>query len=579
MKKLLVLLVSGFLVSASLNSQEKDSVTLTAEITPQAVKKGGKGVFVITCEIAPTYHISDATNELFGIYPEPSRGIQFGEAEYPRGEQDPLESVYRGRVNVKIPFRVEREVSEGKKEISAQVKLQLCAEASGICYPPEARIVKAEFSVLSAQEEVQTSPEEREGLADRLTWALERGSLLAFILVFFGGILTSLTPCVYPMIPITIAVIGAQAAGGKFRGFVLSLFYVFGISITFSTLGVMAAKTGALFGSYVQHPVAVVLIAAVFFTMGLSLLGVFVLQMPSSLASRLQGKRRGGFVGVLLTGLLAGLIVSPCISPLLVVILTWVAKTGSIILGAGLLFSFSLGLGVLFILIGTFSGIIKNLPKSGVWMEVIERGFGILLVVLAIVFLRSVLPALVYHGLWAVFLILFGTFVGAFTPLDREADRRKKAGKAVGVFAILISGCLIFFGLARWVGFGVNPSREVSLPMEEETLWISTDDEGFRQAQFTGKRVLIDFYADWCVACKELDEKTWADETVHSELERFILVRLDLTRNDNQTKVYQRNYKIIGMPTVILFELTGEEVYRFEGFKPPGDVLEILRKN
>lgn len=578
MKRLLVLFVSGFLVSAALNSQEKDTVTLTAEITPQGVKKGGKGVFVITCEIAPTYHISDATNDLFGIDPEPSRGIEFGEVDYPRGEKDSWGSVYRGRVNVEIPFRVEREVSEGKKEISARVMLQLCAETSGICYPPETRSVRAEFSVLSAQEEVQPSPEERGGLAGRLTRALERGSLLAIILVFFGGILTSLTPCVYPMIPITIAVIGAQAAGGKFRGFVLSLFYVLGISITFTALGVMAARTGALFGSYVQHPIAIILIAAVFFVMGLSLLGVFVLQMPSSLASKLQGKRRGGFVGVLITGLLAGLIVSPCISPLLVVILTWVARTGSAILGAGLLFSFSLGLGVLFILIGTFSGIIKNLPKSGVWMEIIERGFGLLLIVLAIVFLRPVLPALVYHGVWAVFLILFGTFLGAFTPLGRGADRRRKVVKAVGVFAILVSGCLIFFGLARWVGFGIHPSREVSLPTEEEMMWISSDDEGFRQAQLTGKRVLIDFYADWCVACRELDEKTWADDAVHSELERFILVKLDLTRNDNQTKEYQRNYRIIGMPTVILFELTGEEVSRFEGFKPPKDVLEILRK-
>ena len=578
MERKVLLFVLWFLLMGNLFSQEKEPITLTAEVTPQSIHKGGEGVVVITCEVASDYHISDATSGLFEVTPDPLPGIVFEEAEIPEGEKEAYGYVYRGRVGIKIPFAVGRGASEGKNTISVMVKVQPCAEEGGVCFPPEIRKVEAQFSVLTTQEEVQAKVGERGGITGRLSRALEQGSIVAFLLVFLGGVFTSLTPCVYPMIPITIAVIGAQAGGGKLRGFVLSLFYVLGISITFSTLGVIAAKTGGLFGSYARHPVAIVFVAAVFFVMGLSMLGIFVLQMPSSLASKLQGKRRRGFVGALVTGLLAGLIVSPCISPLLVVVLAWVAKTGSVVLGVGLLFSFALGLGVLFILLGMFSGVIKNLPKSGAWMGIIERGFGVLLVALAIFFIRSLLPSLVYQGVWAVFFVVFGTFLGAFTPLDKEADKKRKIGKTTGILAVLVGGSIIFLSLAQWLGFGVRPEVEVKQISTIEPEWFSSDGEGFRQARLMNRPVLMDFFAEWCAACHELDEKTWSEERVRSELDRYVRIKLDLTRNDEQTQAYQNKYKIIGMPTVILFDVSGKEMFRFEGFKPPEDVLKILER-
>ncbi len=578
MRKLIVFLVVIFGCQILL-SQDQDPVSLDARFQPPEIKRGGRGELVVTCQIASGYHISDATDNLFSVDMTPVSGIQFEAPVYPPGELDQVVYIYRGRVDVPVPFSVEKDAEPGERVLNVRVTVQPCAEENGICFPPEDRDVSARLLILSDVEESFPSAGVREsGLAGRLGEALDQGSILAFLLVFFGGVLTSLTPCVYPMIPITMAVIGAQAAGSKLKGFILSLFYVLGIAVTFTTLGVLAAKTGALFGSYAQHPVAVVLISVVFLVMGLSMLGVFVLQMPSALSSKLAGRKGSGFIGAFLTGLLAGLIVSPCISPLLVVILTWVAKSGSVLLGAGLLFSFSIGLGLLFILIGTFSGILANLPKSGGWMEIVERGFGLLLVGLAIAFVRPILPPWFVLLLWGVFLLLAGTFWGAFTPVPQDADRKRLIRKAAAVLAVVVSASLIFTAVFRWLGPNTPVlSGTVHSPVAESA-WLDSDDEGFRQARLTNRPMLLDFTADWCTACHELDEKTWPDARVQSQLDRFVLVKLDMTRNTEQTRQLQKKYGIIGMPTVILFNSAGEELERFEGFQTPETVASILNK-
>ena len=558
--------------------QETDPVFIEAEIQPPEIVAGWQGELIVLCDISSEFHVSDASSGMFSVLPEPQQGFQFGEPVYPEGEAESYGVVYRGRISVTVPISVTKKVGPGQYKIAVQVKFQSCEEAGMICYPPDEKTVESHVSIVSA---TASTPASATGdtISDRLDRALAKGSILAFLLVFLGGMLTSLTPCVYPMIPITIAVIGAQAAGGKLKGFILSLFYVLGIAITFSTLGVIAAKTGSLFGSVAQHPITIIIIASIFFIMGLSMLGVFVMQMPSSIASRLAGRKGKGFIGALLTGLVAGLVVSPCISPLLVVILTWVARTGSVLLGIGLLFSFSLGLGVLFILIGTFSGILKTLPKSGGWMEVIERGFGILLVVLALVFLKPIFPSWMYLGVWSVFFIVFGTFIGAFLPLEKDIPKKKKLGKAVGIIAVLVGAFLLFFSLAEWRGFGkAYMSENMKISGGSHSRWVGTDVEGFSQAEVLGKPVLMDFFAEWCPACRELDEKTWPDESVQSQLDHYVAIKLDLTKTTEESKALLKKYNVIGMPTVILFDSRGNELSRFEGFKPPDEVAQLLQR-
>jgi thiol:disulfide interchange protein DsbD len=557
------------------------SYSVRMETVPDTLSAPGSGVAVVRLALSEGYHVTAPDNGLFAVVPDSAEGIVFGEPRYPKGVPDKFGNVYKGGIEVPVPIRISAEAAPGIRLLGATVTIQQCGESQGVCYPPEDVRVEAKvFIGLPEHGSLVPAAEAsgRKDLAGRLNDALERGAFAAFLLVFLGGLLTGFTPCVYPMIPITIAVIGAQASGKKLGGFVLSLFYVLGIAVTFSALGMAAAKTGSLFGSAMSHPIVTVLIAAVFFIMGLSMLGAFVMQMPPALASRLRGKKRAGFAGAFITGLLAGLVVSPCISPLLVVILTWVAKKGSLFLGFGLLFTFALGLGVLFIVIGTFSGALRALPKSGGWMEWIERGFGVLLLALAVLFLKPVLSPFLYACLWAAGLVSLGTFLGAFTPLDRDSGSRQKIQKAAAVLLVMAGGMVLF---SAWTGPRQKSAPASELRTEptgkEGVAWRSSEADAFKEAKASGKPVLIDFTADWCAACRELDEKTWPDAALRDALAGWIPLRMDMTKKNEKTAEAQKRFGILGMPTVVLMSSDRRELGRFTGFKQPDEVLNWLR--
>jgi len=552
------------------------------EADPDTLSPGRSGSLNVTIQLTEGYHVSAPDDGLFSVEPETVKGIVFGTPFYPEGAKEKFGLVYRGTVHVQIPFTVQPKAVTGIYTLAAKVTVQQCGESQGVCYPPED--VRVETRVLIGKADGAKDPTAAEGgekdIAGRVADALEKGSITAFLLVFLGGLLTSFTPCVYPMIPITIAVIGAQASGKKLSGLVLSLFYVLGIGVTFSALGMIAAKTGSLFGSAMNHPVLKVLIAMIFFLMGLSMLGAFVMQLPPALAAKLRVKKRKGYIGAFFTGLVAGLVVSPCISPLLVVILAWVAKKGSLLLGFGLLFSFALGLGVLFIVIGTFSGALRALPKSGLWMELIERGFGILLVTLAVVFMKPVVSPFVYACLWAVTLVFYGTFLGAFTPLDRESSGRRKISKAAAVLLVMIGGILLFQAFAaRSQKPAPKTAAKVDSVSAEGIPWIFSENEAFLNANAARKYVLIDFFAEWCAACRELDEKTWPDAAVQKAASGFIPLRMDMTEKNIQNTEIQKRYKILGMPTAIITDSQGKEIDRFTGYLSPNEVSEFLSKH
>jgi thiol:disulfide interchange protein DsbD len=257
-----------------------------------------------------------------------------------------------------------------------------------------------------------------------------------------------------------------------------------------------------------------------------------------------------------------------------------VAKKGSLLLGFGLLFSFALGLGVLFIVIGTFSGALRALPKSGLWMKLIERGFGILLVTLAVVFMKPVVSPFVYACLWAVYLVFCGMFLGAFTPLDKESSGRRKISKAAAVLLVMIGGILLFQAFtARHQKPAPKTAAKADSASAEGIPWISSETEAFQNAGAVGKYVLIDFFAEWCAACCELDEKTWPAATVQKAASGFIPLRMDMTGKNIQNTEIQKRYKILGMPTVIITDSQGKEIDRFTGYKSPKEVSEFLRKH
>jgi thiol:disulfide interchange protein DsbD len=563
---------------------------------PEKLSIDQPGRLIVDIRLSKGYHATAPDNGLFAVEPEPAEGVLFGKPEYPAGEQNRFGAVYNGKIQVKVPFKIQKNAEEGVRTLAAKVTIQQCAETQGVCYLPEDTRVETKITIMAAKDASAPAAEEggKKDIAGRVANALDKGSSTAFLLVFLGGLLTGFTPCVYPMIPITIAVIGArtsgtqafgtqafgtQAFGNKLGGFVLSLFYVLGIALTFSVLGMVAAKTGALFGSAMNHPIVTILVAAIFFLMGLSMLGAFVMQMPPALASKLRAKKRKGFIGTFFTGMIAGLVVSPCISPLLVVILTWVAKRGSLMLGFGLLFSFALGLGVLFIVIGTFSGALRTLPKSGPWMKLIESGFGILLITLAVMFLKPILSQFLYTCLWAVYLVFLGTFLGAFTSLDKGNGRRQKTLKAVAVLLVIIGSILLFYAVTVQCQKTVPITETKSVVLQHEGIaWIFSESEALQQVRVSGKSILMDFFAEWCTACRELDEKTWPDESVQKLAAGFVPLKLDMTKKNEATSKIQKKYNILGMPTVILMSAEGKEFGRFAGFKPPKEVAEFLRK-
>jgi thioredoxin:protein disulfide reductase len=274
--------------------------------------------------------------------------------------------------------------------------------------------------------------------------------------------------------------------------------------------------------------------------------------------------------GALLMGMVTGIVASPCVGPVLVVLLAGVAAIGSIPLGIAFLFTFALGLGLLFLVIGTFAGVLASLPQAGGWMDTVKHFFGVVLLSMAIYFVRGPLgPSLTFLAS-GVLLVFVGVFAGAFHAVGEEPSRERMARKALGLAILLVGGFLLLAGVGRMTGIGLPAARHGD--------WLIDDAAGLAQARSVGKPAVLDFWADWCGACKELDHNTWSDPEVRRELERFVAVKLDLTASNEANRAKLASYGVPGLPTVIFYDASGREATRFFGFKPPREVLDLMRR-
>jgi thiol:disulfide interchange protein DsbD len=416
----------------------------------------------------------------------------------------------------------------------------------------------------------------QDSLAGKLRGALAKGSFIAFVLVFIAGFLTSFTPCVYPMIPITIGfVLGASR--GRFSGFILSLFFVIGIAIVYSTLGLIAALGGIVFGAALQSPIALVVVAAVFLAMGISMMGAFNISLPSGFQTKLQSRRQGGWIGAVIMGGVTGLVASPCVGPVLVVILTWVAQVGRPLYGFTLLLTFAFGLGLLFLVLGTFVG---ALPRGGAWMDSVKHVFGWIFFVLAIFYVRTLLGPNVTTIAMGITLILMATQIGAFSPLSAESEKGERWRKGIGIVIAVFGIAMMGHGLLSHYGWrtqvGTIASVGPASPARSSLAWRNDESRALEEARTSGRPILIDFTADWCAACHELDRDTWSDPAVQKELSRFVTLRFDMTSRNETTSSLGDRWKVRGLPTVIVIDGKGNEVTRFFGFRPPAEVLPIL---
>ena len=402
-----------------------------------------------------------------------------------------------------------------------------------------------------------------------------------FAVLFLGGVLTSLTPCVYPLIPITVGIFGARKAEHRTRSIALSATYVAGIAAMYSVLGLVAALSGKAFGTVLSSPAVVVLLAVFLLALAASMFGAFEIALPSALQQKLTSVGGTGFAGAFGMGLVAGIIAAPCTGPVLAGVLAYVATQRNAVLGFWMLFTYALGMGLLFFVLGATS---LRLPRSGAWMETVKSVLGVALVAAAVALLLPFLPrpgslplSLRTVAIAAAALAFAGVLAGALS-LSFHDGGREKAMKAAAL-VVLLGAVGLRFG---WAG-EPRSAGAVQIP------WVRDEQAAVQQSRATGKPLLIDFFAEWCAACKELDLHTWTDPVVAKEVsERFVPLKIDGTEESQQTDELYKKYNVPGLPTVLMLAcredrppgcaVPGEGPTRVTGFLPPPEMLERLRR-
>jgi len=514
-------------------------------------------------------------------------------------------AVYHHRIDLPLPLL---RGSTEPTSLTLVVKYQGCAER-GICYPPVTRRVGLDLPAATQVADIATprarapavdtvppgamGDSEPLSESDRIAAVLAGGNPWATAVLFFGfGLLLAFTPCVFPMIPILSGIIAGQGAAITTRkAFILSLVYVLAMALTYAVAGVLAGLFGANLQAAFQHPWSLGLFALVFVALALSMFGFYELQLPSGLQSRLaaiSNRQEGGtLVGVAVMGLLSALIVGPCVAPPLAGALIFIGQTGDWLLGGTSLFALSLGMGTPLIAIGTSAG--KLLPKAGAWMDAVKAVFGVALLAVAILLLERILPPAVAMALWGLLLICSGVYLGALQQLPPAANGWSRLWKGLG-FCLLTYGVLMLVGAAAGGKDTVQPLRGLGLgggeAVERQAVFkpiksVADLERELAAAGSVGRPVMLDFYADWCVSCKELERYTFSDPTVIAELDRFVLLRADVTTNDEQDReLIQGRFGIPGPPAVLFFDAEGRELrgYRIIGFKPAREFADHLRR-
>jgi thiol:disulfide interchange protein DsbD len=396
--------------------------------------------------------------------------------------------------------------------------------------------------------------------------AVAKGPIYAGLAAFLGGLLTALTPCVYPMIAITVSVFGARQTKSRTEAMLLSTVFVLGIAAMFTPLGVGAGLTGSLFGSALSNRWVVLGIAAVFLVLAGSMFGLFEFVLPSGLTNKLARMGGIGYAGAFVLGLVSGVVAAPCTGPVLTGILLWIGKTQSPWLGAAAMAAFSLGLGVPFWIVGTFA---VQLPKSGKWMMGVKSFFGIVLVIVALYYVKNAFPQLLRYVPASSF-VLYAAVAAAIAGLALGAvhlgfdEGKARAARKIAGIVLAVLGSVV---AVTWIEM---PKGE--LP------WLAKESDALARAKANDSPMIVDFTADWCSACKRLARDTFTDPAVRTEIDRFVLLRVDATNDDDPAVLEaQKKYKVAGLPTVIILDSNGVERARFTDFVAASQFHEAIR--
>ena len=477
-------------------------------------------------------------------------------------------------------------------ELEIEFGYQGCAEG-GLCYLPQTRVLTVslpEATTVGALPTADAPVSEQAFLADVL---LNQSIWKAIGLFFLAGLALALTPCVLPMIPILSGIIAGE--GDKvtpMRGFTLALSYVLGMAIVYTGAGVAAAAAGMQLQAAFNQPWVLILFAGLFVFLAFGMFGAFELQMPSSIQTKISSisgqQQSGTTVGAFIMGGLSSLIVTACVAPVLIAALMVIAQTGDLLRGGMGLFAMSLGMGAPLLVVGAAQG--RFLPTAGPWMVAVRNAFGFMMLGLAIWMLSRILPGNVTMLLWAVLIFMAGVFMGGLTSLTTESSVPQKLGKGFGFLAIIYGIVLLLGGLAG----GSNPLKPLAsvnlgggtivAEAEHELPFqlIKTVDDLDREvalAASQGKTAFLDFYADWCVSCKEMEAFTFTDKEVQAELANTVWLQADVTANDEQDQELLERFGVFGPPTIIFFGMDGQQRHGYEvvGYMKAEDFAEHLR--
>ena len=517
----------------------------------------------------------DNFNFINSFFPE-SKRLKF---EFSENEID----VYEGIITVGVVLTAKENIAEGSYKLPVELSFQACDDR--VCYSPKTLtdtiiinlnnnkrsesvqntelFSKIDFNKPTDENSNNQSGSEKLKENERTdspvsqedevsNWIEEKGLFVSLILIFLGGLALNLTPCVYPLIPITVSFFGAQSSGSKSQSILMGVFYALGMSITYSALGVFAALTGSLLGTALQNPIVIIFIALIMLALGLSMFGLFEIKVPQGLA-QMGNKNRSGYLGSVLMGLTVGFIAAPCIGPFVLSLLVFVGKTGNPFTGFLLFFILSMGLGLPYIFLAASSSSISKLPRSGEWMEGIKVIFGFILFGMAFNTLEPLIPKEIFKVTFPLYIILSGVYLILF-------DNKGKTSKVYTNIKYFIAILAVIYG--TW---NLKPEGAV-----EEVKWqMHTSLQSIESSINSGnKPVMIDFYADWCAQCKELDEYTYTDPEVAELSKNFNNIKVDLTKENTEIS---DKFDIKGLPVVIFMNADGEEIkeLRVTGFENP----------
>jgi len=571
-----------FAPAANANPKANELVKITSATIDPPLRAGGAGTLKVTAQVIAGWHIN--SDKPFSEDYIPTKlevsgpdSVTPGAIKYPPAQTMTLEvaaggdkiAVFGGDLKFEVPLKAAANFAPKPGDaLTVTIDYQGCNNNE--CLRPASVsttvALAAPGAAAGALEGIGTGGAKRGGIGgdDDSGAAVadifaNHGWFLGFLAIFLGGLALNLTPCVYPLIGVTIAYFGSQG-GGHRRVMFLAIFFVLGIALMFSAVGVAVAMSGGLFGAAMRNPYVLIALSMMLLTLAASCFGLFVLQPPNWMLQR-AGAAHPGYAGALLMGLGMGVVAAPCIGPIVLGLLLMVERSGSALFGFALFFTLALGLGVPYIGLAMAAGHIRRLPRSGEWLKWVEELFGFVLVGLALYFLDPVIPNNLMTRILPYYAAGVGIYLGFISREGRSWRPFLVSRSALGVVAV---GALAIMLYPRQA-----PEKLRFEPFNSERL---------ASAAEARKPVMIDFSADWCIPCREMDHSTFIDPSVVSEAKRFVRMRANLTAQDEATEALTSKFEIQGVPTTMLIDSAGKVAQRKVGYIGPREMLAELRQ-